>query len=164
MTFRTWLAELHFARDLNRLQNGRPRSPRRKHASSPRLRFEPLEGRVLLSTFTVTNTLDGGANSFRDAIAHVNADPGSATGKIRSAIPGTGPFVIQPLTPLPAITHPTVIDGYSQGGAHADTLAVGDNAVIMIQLDRILANGLDPLVISAGGARSRACRSPTPPQ
>ena len=32
-------------------------------------------------------------------------------------IPGSGPFVIQPATPLPAITHPVIINGYSQPGA-----------------------------------------------
>ena len=50
-------------------------------------------------------------------------------------IPGTGPFEISPLSPLPTVAHPTIIDGYSQPGASANTLAQGDNAVILIQID-----------------------------
>ena len=35
-------------------------------------------------------------------------------------------------TPLPAVTDPVIIDGYSQTGASANTLANGDNAVLKI--------------------------------
>jgi len=39
------------------------------------LRFEALEDRQLLSTFTVTNATDGGPGSLRQAIRDANADP-----------------------------------------------------------------------------------------
>jgi hypothetical protein len=66
-------------------------------------------------------------------------------------IPGTGPFTIQPLTPLPAITHTVFIDGYSQAGARLNKLTQGDNATIMIGLDGTVAGG-DGLLIAAGGS------------
>ena len=43
--------------------------------------------------------------------------------------------MIQPPTPLPAITHSVIINGYSQPGASPNTLAQGDNAVILINLN-----------------------------
>ena len=42
---------------------------------------------------------------------------------------------ISPLTALPTITDPVIIDGYTQPGASANTLAVGDNAVLLIELN-----------------------------
>ena len=36
---------------------------------------------------------------------------------------------------LPVITDPVIIDGYSQTGATVNTLPVGDNAVLRIELD-----------------------------
>ena len=92
----------------------------------------------------VTNTSDSGPGSLRQALIIADSDTTNPN-TLKSAILGTGPFVIQPLTPLPAITHPTVIDGYLATGAHADTLAVGDNAVVMIQLDGTLSGSADGL-------------------
>ena len=55
----------------------RPPGPRR-HAQgtgrSRRPRIEALEGRQLLTTFTVTNATDGGPGSFRQAILDANSD------------------------------------------------------------------------------------------
>ena len=36
--------------------------------------------------------------------------------------------------PLPTIEEPVIIDGYSQPGARPNTLAVGNNAVLKIEL------------------------------
>jgi hypothetical protein len=107
--------------------------------------LERMEDRTLLSTFLVTTTSDNGG---------VNPDPGAGTGTLRQAIidanadaaktsldtidfaiPGTGVQTIRPLSQLPAITHPVVIDGYSQPGSSPNTLAVGDNTVLQIELD-----------------------------
>lgn len=94
------------------------------------------------STLTVTSTADDQHGypagtcpspcSLRDAISAANAVAGVDT--IAFAIPGDGPFTISPLTPLPAITDPVVIDGYSQPGATPNALAVGDDAVLLIEL------------------------------
>jgi Bacterial Ig domain len=105
-------------------------------------------------TYVVTNTNDSGTGSLRWAIQQANLSNTAPADTIRFNIAGPGPFTIQPLTPLPAITHPLVIDGYSQPGAKANTLAQGDNAIIAIDLDGSVAGG-DGLAISAGGSTVR---------
>lgn len=67
-------------------------------------------------------------------------------------IPGTGPFVISPLSALPTVNHPTIIDGYSQPGASPNTLSVGDNAVILVQIDG--SNDYDTAALTLGGGGS----------
>ena len=71
------------------------------HRTRPVIEF--LEGRQLLSTFTVTNTGDTGAGSFRDAITQVNADTQPGIDTINFAI-GSGVQTIH--TPVrPADDH-----------------------------------------------------------
>ena len=53
--------------------------------------------------------------SLREAILNANFLTG--TDNIHFNIPGTGPHTIQPASPLPEITDPVVIDGYTQPGA-----------------------------------------------
>ena len=92
------------------------------------------------ATYTVTNTNDSGAGSLRDAIMQSNASVG-VTDTIAFNVTGTGcvgsPAVctIQPASPLPNITDPVIIDGYTQPGSSPNSLAVGDNAVLLIELD-----------------------------
>ena len=65
-------------------------------------------------SFVVTNTNDSGPGSLRQAILNVNLatiNPG-----ITFDIPGQGPFVINPRTPLPSIANPTTIDATTQPG------------------------------------------------
>jgi hypothetical protein len=108
--------------------------------------------------FEVTNTGDNGS---------VNPAPGAGTGTLRQAIvdannasiaggpsliafaipasdPGynstTGTFTIAPLAALSKINNSVVIDGYTQAGASPNTLAVGDNAVLKIDLSGALAS------------------------
>ncbi len=107
---------------------------------------------VLPKTFVVTNTNDSGAGSLRQALFYANQSNSAPPDTIDFDIPGTGPFVITPLTALPAVVHPTFIDGYSQPGASPNTLAQGDNAVILIQIDGADASGGIGLTISAGGS------------
>jgi hypothetical protein len=94
---------------------------------------------------TVTNTDDGGAGSFRQAILDSNASPGSDL--IQFAIPGAGVHTIFALNALPPITESVLIDGYSQPGSVWNTDPYGDNAVLQIEL---LGNGTDGLVITGG--------------
>jgi hypothetical protein len=61
---------------------------------------------LLLATFTVTNAGDVGPGSFRDAIVAANNAPGAD--QIRFGFPASDQ-VIQLLSPLPAVTGPTVI-------------------------------------------------------
>lgn len=85
------------------------------------------------ATFVVTNTNDSGAGSLRQAIFDANARVG--TDLITFNIPGAGVRTIRPLTPLPTVSSPVTIDGYSQPGSSVNTLSSGDNAVLLVELD-----------------------------
>ena len=89
----------------------------------------------------------------RQAIRTADGSNSPGPDTIDFNIPGNGPFVIQPATPLPAVSRPTVIDGYSQPGAYVNTLAVGDNAVLQIQLQG--PGGFNGLNITGGGSTVR---------
>src|SRR5262249_31702316 len=66
MSFTSWLQD---CRTLATREHAR-RSKVKQRGLRPRL--EALEGRVVLSTLTVTNTLDSGKGSLRYEIAHAN--------------------------------------------------------------------------------------------
>ena len=103
----------------------------------PKRRFQPtlnpVESRLLLSTFTVTTTADSGAGSLRQAI--YMADNAGGTNTIDFDIPGSGPQVITLQSELPPITSPTIIDGYTQPGSSPNTSTTADNAVPLIVID-----------------------------
>ena len=166
MLFSTWLrnwkGSLERRWALNQTLRRRP--PARRLA--PRLRLEALEDRTLLSTFLVTNTLDSGTGSLRQAILNANAaNTGTAASpdliqfNIPTSDPGynstTGAFPIKPLSALPTVTDTVVLDGYSQPGTSPNTLAVGDNAVLKIVLDGSLAGAVEGLVIGGGNSTVR---------
>ena len=113
-----------------------------------------------INPLLVTNTADSGPGSLRAAITYANANPGADT--ITFDIPGTGVQTIAPQSPLPAITASVTIDGYSQPGAHANTLALGDNASILIEINGGLTGGGgfspstgDGLALSGGNSTIR---------
>ena len=83
------------------------------------------------ANFVVTNNFDVGAGSLRQAITGANAAAGDDT--ISFADLGSN-NKITPDTPLPTITSPVTIDGYTHPGASPNTLAVGDNAVLKVEL------------------------------
>ncbi len=91
------------------------------------------------ATFHVTTTADNGDNnnptagSLRKAILDANGNPGPDV--IDFQIPGGGVQTISPPSPLPTITDSVTIDGYTQPGASKNTLANGNNAVLLIELD-----------------------------
>jgi len=74
------------------------------------------------ATFTVTNTNDTGAGSLRQAILDANGSAGPDT--IDFNIPGTGPFVILPLTILPPLAGETTLDATTQPGYAGTPLVV----------------------------------------
>ena len=88
---------------------------------------------ALAATFTVTSNADSGPGTLRQAILDANANPGDDT--ITFALPGAGVRRIDLAgTDLPPVTGVTTIDGYSQPGSSANSLAVGSNAVRLVQL------------------------------
>lgn len=87
------------------------------------------------ATLTVTNVNDSGAGSLRQAILDANATPG--LDNIVFNIPGSFvPFSpvqrIALFSPLPTITDPVVIDGFTQPGARPNSSPGGNDAVILI--------------------------------
>ncbi|MGK0189391.1 MAG: hypothetical protein ACI9R3_005208 [Verrucomicrobiales bacterium] len=112
-----------------------------------------IAGETQAAVFTVVNTNDSGPGSFHEAISEANVNAGPDT--VAFNIPGAGPHRIQQITLL-EVTDPVVIDGYTQPGASPNTLTLGNNAVLMIELDGSLA-GPDAigLYISAGQSTVR---------
>ena len=103
---------------------------------------------AISAVFTVTNTNDTGAGSFRQALLDANAAPGLDT--IAFNIPGAVVHTITtPTTDLPNITSPVLIDGYTQPGSAPNTNALnaGINAVLLIEV--VMSSGGD-LHIAAG--------------
>jgi CSLREA domain-containing protein len=85
--------------------------------------------------------------SLRAAIEEANATDGADT--INFDIPGSGVRTIAPSSQLPTITDTVRINGYSQPGARPNTLEVGTNAVLKIELDGTNASDAAGLVIEA---------------
>jgi hypothetical protein len=84
--------------------------------------------------FTVTNALDAGAGSLRQAIEDANNNNKGAD-TIKFNIPVQAVHTISPLSELPVITGPLTIDGYSQPGSRPNSRqSDGLDAVIQIEL------------------------------
>lgn len=90
--------------------------------------------------------------TLRAAIAYANASPGLDA--IGFNLPSDA-LTIQPASPLPSITGPTIIDGYTQPGAAPNTLAVGNDAVLLVELDGSLAGLADGLQLTGGASTIR---------
>ena len=101
----------------------------------------------------VSNTADSGAGSLRQALLDSNSSAG-VLDTITFNIPVAGVRTIIPLTVLPTITDPVVIDGYTQPGSSANTMAIGDNSVHLIELNGNSAV-CGALVITAGNSTVR---------
>ena len=75
--------------------------------------------------------------------------------------PGAGLHTISPATQLDAITEGVLIDGYTQPGSSANTLAIGDNAVPLIEIDGTHAQNVFRIDGPKGGSTLRGSRSRT---
>jgi hypothetical protein len=81
--------------------------------------------------------------------------PGGTADVINFNISGSGVLTISPTSAEPTIVVPLTINGYSQLGAAANSLANADNAVIRIQLDGIDAGAsVTGLTLGAGSGGS----------
>ncbi len=76
-----------------------------------------------------------GPCTLRAAIEQANVSSGADA--IEFAIPGAGPHTIQPASQLPEITEALTIDGFTQSGASANTVAFPGamDSVLMIEID-----------------------------
>src|SRR4051794_12121915 len=105
------------------------------------LLFAIASWRADAATISVTTAADDGPGSLRQAIVDANNDTTTNEVVIGFNIPGAGVHTIAPLTLLPTITRPVVIDGYTQPGASPNTLVQGDNAVLRVELNGINLTG-----------------------
>ncbi|NBC17997.1 MAG: T9SS type A sorting domain-containing protein [Bacteroidetes bacterium] len=102
------------------------------------------------TTFTVTTTDDSGAGSLRQAILDANANAGADV--ISFDIPGAGPHTIRPLSEMPEVTSPVMIDGLTQPGAACAAWPPS----LLVELDGSRAGaGADGLRITAGNSTVR---------
>ncbi len=109
-------------------------------------------------TFTVKNTNPTGEDSLAQAI--MNANDADRADKIVFAIPDsdpnrnptTGVFTITPVFfGFAPITDPVEIDAYTQAGAKPNTLAVGNNAILLIEVNAINTGGVAGIDFRPGG-------------
>jgi len=125
---------------------------------------------TILVNSTADVALDDGQCTLREAItaASTNLPSGASSGEcaagealptvdtIAFAIPGSGVRTIQPAGVLPSLSEAAVIDGYTQPGSAANTLAVGDNATLEIELDGSLLTAFEELLrVSGSGSTVR---------
>jgi uncharacterized repeat protein (TIGR01451 family) len=129
---------------------------------------------ALAATVTVTSTADtiavDGGVTLREAIASVNGGANvnadvvavgayGVNDTIAFNIPGCATVCKITLTggALGTLSKPATIDGYTQPGASANTLAVGDNAVLKIEIDgnQAVSGGGSLLFITGGNTTIR---------
>ena len=102
-------------------------------------------------------TTGTGTCSLRDAITYANATSGADT--IVFDIAPAGLHTISPGSAFPKITEAVTIDGYTQpasggGTAHANTLAVGNDALILIEIDGSGAGAVNGGLLDVGAGPS----------
>ena len=105
--------------------------------------YQPTNLTLTGTAAVVTTTADSGAGSLRQAILDTNAHVGQA--RIVFAL-GTTPNFIAPLTALPTITNPVIIDGSTQPGYAGTPL---------IEIDGVLAGASAGFDITAGNTTVR---------
>lgn len=108
-----------------------------------RPRIESLDSRLLLSTFTVTNSGDSGPGTLREVITQSNADSGQPN-SIHFNLDATQ-RTIALATPLPVVTTPVTIDGTSDPAAPDVALSGSAGAAdgLTIQSANSTVKGLD---------------------
>src|SRR5262249_37776550 len=108
---------------------------------------------------TVINAGDTGAGTglagdLRYCLTRANAMSGLDT--IRFAIPGSSAHTIALTSALPVITDAVFLDGYTQPGSIANTLAAGAHPVLQIELNGAAAGaGANGLTLQANGCTVR---------
>jgi len=97
------------------------------------------------------NSAGDGPCTLRAAIQQANA--GAGPDAVEFNISGPGPHTIQPVSALPTITDAVTIDGFTQPGASANTIAFpgGLDSVLQVELDGSAAvSAMNGLLLSAG--------------
>ena len=140
------------------------RAALRKQERRRRFQVESLEGRQMLSTFTVTSNADSGTNSLRWAITQSDNTPSTATSPnvINFNLGGTGLMAsqrtISVLSQLPAITQPVTLNATTEAGYNGlpiiglDGTQASSSAIgLDIQSNHVTVEGLDVTDFNSGG-------------
>ena len=111
---------------------------------------------LIVTTNSDNSTPTDDLTSLREAInfANTKANAPNSVDNITFAIPTVAGEVqtIQLASNLPAITEAVTIDGYSQAGAKANTLAVGSDAIIKIEIRGNGTGNFDGLTLASAGS------------
>lgn len=95
---------------------------------------------VVNSTDDVLDNVCNAAHcSLRDAVSVANSTPSVEVIWFNIPTPATGELLIQPATPLPVISAPVTIDGYTQPGSSVNTDPEFSNAVLRVRVDGLNA-------------------------
>jgi hypothetical protein len=99
------------------------------------------------TTFTVTDPGNAGANTLRQAILDANANV-NVVDTIAFNLPGPV-FTIQPTAPLPQITDPVIIDGYTQPGTSPNSQPTnsGLDTVLVVEINGAMAGDTDGFLV-----------------
>ena len=140
------------------------RAALRKQERRRRFQIEALEGRQMLSTFTVTNIANSGTGSLRWAINQSDKTTSTATSPnvINFNLGGSGLVAsqrtISVLSQLPTITQPVTINGTTEVGyvglpiIGVDGSQAGAGVVgLDIQSNHVTVKGLDVMNFNGGG-------------
>jgi len=104
---------------------------------------------------SINNQADINADVTGNRVGLYASSPGGSADVINFNIPGAGVQTISPTAAEPIIVQPLTINGYSQSGTSANSLANADNAVILIQLDGTGAGAsVDGLTLGVGSGGS----------
>ncbi|MGA2240288.1 MAG: hypothetical protein ABSG74_13860 [Candidatus Bathyarchaeia archaeon] len=109
------------------------------------------------ATLVVSNTLDSGNGSLRQALVNANATAGPDTISFR--IPGVGAHTIRPHSALPAVSDPVVIDGTTQPGfagyplIELDGASAGNSIGLRLISSNSVVRGLAINRFAGGGLR-----------
>ena len=110
-------------------------------------------GLIVTTTSDAADNPNDNDNTLREAIGVANTNAGADT--ISFNIPGNGVQTIQLNSALPTLAGngaATTIDGYSQPGAKANTLATGSDAVIKIEIQGNGTGNFIGLTLSSAGS------------
>jgi CSLREA domain-containing protein len=114
------------------------------------------------ATFVVTTTADIGDGlcnatecTLREAIGAANLTAAADTINFAIQLPVRGQLLIQPISPLPTITQPVTINGYSQSGTAANSDPDVSNATLRIRLDGVNPGSVRGLAICASNVTIR---------
>ncbi len=109
------------------------------------------------ATFVVNSALNTAGSTcsssctLRQALTAANATAATDSINFGFLVPRSGEILIQPSTPLPTITQPVTINGYSQTGTRVNDDPVASNALLRIRVDGVL--------LGAAGRGIAACAS-----